>query len=103
MAAPTHARLVRARVPADRLDEYAQRIAEAAPTIGALAGFEHGYVLVDRQRGEALALTLWASAEQRDAAAPTARDVLARAIAATGGQLGDLLSCEIVAEIQAAG
>ncbi len=96
---PMHARVVRIRVPADRLDEFARRVGETAPTIQALAGFNHGYVFVDRQRGEVLTVTLWDTPEHRDAAAPAAREILSGAAAATGGEVGELAAYEVGADV----
>ena len=96
---PMHARAVRSRVPAGRLDEFAAAVASASARIQGLDGFRHGDVLLDRQRGEALTVTLWESAEQRDAAAPVARQVLGAAATATGAELGDLAGYEVGAVI----
>ena len=96
---PMHARVVRSRVSPERLDEFAAGVEGAAAEIQGLAGFRHGYVLLDRQRGEALTITLWESAEQRDAAAPVARQILGAAATATGAAVGELSGCEVGADI----
>ena len=105
---PMHAHVVRIRVPADRLDEFAQRVGASAATLPALAdlgdlpGFRHGYLLVDRQRGEALAVTLLDTPEHRAAGAPPMREVLGGAAAATGAEVGTLAAYELAVAVSPA-
>lgn len=63
-----HARVTRSRAPVERIDEALAWFKDSAlPQATSLAGFRGALELVDRQSGEALTITLWESADARDA------------------------------------
>lgn len=63
-----YARVTRSRAPLERMDEATAWFEETAlPQARSLAGFRGALELVDRTTGEALTITLWESAEAREA------------------------------------
>ena len=95
------ARIVRYQAPTELFDEALERFGEAAGEIERLDGFEHGYVLADRESGLLMTTTLW-----RDRAALDASDVRAsalrqRAIRAVEGSVESVDRVEVVTEIGA--
>ena len=56
------ARVTRAQGQVDRLEEFVRNFREqAAPLVRAQPGFQGAYLLVDRQQGNVLAISLWES------------------------------------------
>lgn len=63
-----HARVTRSRAPVERVDEGIEWFRETAlPQATSIPGFRGALELVDRESGEALTVTLWESADARDA------------------------------------
>lgn len=92
------ARSFRIQAPPARLEEGLRVLRESSDAVRGLPGFRHAYALVDHQRGELTTLTLWASAEARDAAQPHARDILAGVVRALGGELSEPQQYEVALE-----
>lgn len=62
------ARLTRARIKVDRIDEFIRLYEESViPAAKSQKGYSGAYLLVDRQSGEATSITLWES--EKDALA----------------------------------
>lgn len=62
------ARLTRARIKVDRIDEFIRLYEESViPAAKSQKGYSGAYLLVDRQSGEAICITLWES--EKDALA----------------------------------
>lgn len=58
------ARLTRARIRVDRIDEFIKRYEESVvPAAKSQKGYRGAYLLVDRKTGEGVAITFWASEE----------------------------------------
>ncbi len=93
------ARMFRIRASADRLDEGLRVLRESTEQVRALAGFRQGYALVDRQGGELVTVTFWESEAAMTAAQPRAREVLAAAIQAIGGDLSGPTQYEVGLEL----
>ena len=93
------ARMFRIRASADRLDEGLRVLRESSEQIRALAGFRQGYALVDRQGGELVTVTFWESEAAMTAAQPQAREILAGAIQAVGGDLSGPNQYEVGLEL----
>lgn len=63
-----HARVTRSRAPVERVDEAIAWFRDSAlPQATSIPGFRGALELVDRESGEALTVTLWESADARDA------------------------------------
>ena len=93
------ARMFRIRASADRLDEGLRVLRESTEQVRALAGFRQGYALVDRQGGELVTVTFWESEAAMTAAQPHAREILAGAIQAIGGDLSGPHQYEVGLEL----
>jgi hypothetical protein len=93
------ARVTRIQVPAEQLDEAARRLNETSSTIQGVTGFRRAYLLVDRQRGEALTVTLWETREQLEASQGTARQLLTGVFDAVGGSVSEPGSYEVLIEV----
>lgn len=71
-----HARVTRSKAPLDRIDEATAWFEQTAlPQARSLAGFRGALELVDRTTGEALTVTLWESAEAREASESAAASI----------------------------
>jgi heme-degrading monooxygenase HmoA len=81
------ARMFRIRASADRLEEGLQVLRGSSEDVRAMAGFRHGYALIDRQAGELVTVTFWESETAMNAAQPRAREILAGAVQAIGGDV----------------
>ena len=92
------ARSFRIQAPPERLEAGLRALRESSDAVRGLPGFRRAYALVDHQRGELTALTLWASAEARDAAQPHARDILAGVVRALGGEISEPQQYEVALE-----
>ena len=68
-----HARMFVIQAAPDRLDEAIRLLHERSADVRSLPGFQHGHLLVDRQRGELVTLTLWASEQAMNDAQPQPR------------------------------
>ena len=82
-----HARMFVIQAVPDRLDEAIRLRQERSADVRGLPGFEHGHLLVDRQRGELVTLTLWESERAMNEAQPRARELLAGVLQALGGEV----------------
>ena len=82
-----HARMFVIQAAPDRLEEGIRQLQERSADVRALPGFEHGHLLVDRQRGELVTITLWASEQAMNEAQPRAREILGGAVQAMGGEV----------------
>jgi hypothetical protein len=58
-------------------------------------GFKYGLFLVDREGGKAMSITLWASAEARDASADRANEMREAATEPSGASIGDVDNYEV--------
>jgi heme-degrading monooxygenase HmoA len=96
-----HARVARYRIDPDKCEEAVASFREAGDEIAQLAGFKDGYVLVDRDDGELVSVTLWESAaalETSDAQASSSRR---RAIQAVGGEVESVTRYDVAVELGA--
>ncbi len=82
-----HARMFTIQAPPDRLEEGLRRLQERSAEIRALPGFQHGHLLVERERGELVTITLWESEQAMADAQPQAREILGGAIQVMGGEV----------------
>ena len=81
-----HARVFSFQTRPDRADEVARTLLEAAPQVRDLGGFREGVLLLDRQNGKGMTITLWEDEQAVNASLDAARGVLARAASLIEGQ-----------------
>jgi heme-degrading monooxygenase HmoA len=81
------ARIVRYQVPTELFDEALDRFGEAGSEIEQLDGFEHGYILADRESALIMSVTLWRDRLALDASDVRAGALRQRAIRAVGGSV----------------
>ena len=77
-----HARVSTYDIEPDRIDEGVRSFRQAIEDIRALAGFQEAFLLVDRENGQAVTITLWdgvGSMEASRVRASRARTEAARA------------------------
>jgi heme-degrading monooxygenase HmoA len=83
------ARVTTIRGSADRMDEMDEAIrnyqAQAVPTVQSQSGFKGTYLLVDRQSGKALAITLWESEQAMQQSESAVAQLRAQAAQQVGG------------------
>ena len=80
------ARVARYEVPQDRIDDAVAAFGEAGTQIENLDGFAGGYVLIDREDGRTMTVTLWnnlAAMENSERSAGTLRRQAAQAASGT--------------------
>ena len=95
------ARVVRYQVPTELYDEALGHFGEAAREIEGINGFEHGYVLADRDSGLVVTVTLWRDRSALDRGDVRASAVRQRAIRAVGGSIECVDRLEVVVEMDA--
>jgi heme-degrading monooxygenase HmoA len=95
------ARIVRYQVPTTLFDEALAGFAEAAKEIEQLVGFEHGYVLGDRESGLIMTTTFWENRAALDSSDVRAGALRQRAIGGAEGSVESVDRVEVVTEIGA--
>ena len=93
------ARVFRLHVQSDRMDEFIQPMQETASAIRESNGFRAGYLLVDRQAGEAMTVTLWETEEDLQASSPAARQIVTGALQAAGATPSEPKTYEVAIEL----
>lgn len=96
-----YARIVRYQVPAELFDEALEGFAVAAKEIEKLDGFDHGYVLGDRDSGLVMTSTIWQSRAALDASDVRAGSLRQDAIRNVEGSVESVDRVEVVSEIGA--
>jgi hypothetical protein len=85
----------------EQLDEmHREGIEHVLPALRMQDGFIGGLVLVDRQSGKVLAVTLWESAQAMDATEEAAHWLLAFGLEAAGGTLKSVARYEVFSEVE---
>ena len=95
------ARIVRYQVSAEHLEETLERFREAAAEIESLDGFEHGYLLADRESGLVITNTIWRDRSALDASDVKAGALRQRAISDVEGSVESVHRVEVVTELGA--
>lgn len=80
------ARLSRIQGSPDRIDRAVPIFQESTDQVQQLPGFEGAYLLVAKEGGQIVTLTLWNSESDMNASAQTAEDILARAAERAGSE-----------------
>ena len=81
------ARIARYRVEPERLDEAVRAFGEASQELSELRGAHGGYLLVDRETGTTITLTLWESHESMGASEVQAAALRRRAVSVVEGDV----------------
>ena len=87
-----HARVSTYEVALDKLDEGVASFREAIARISGLGGFEEALLLVDRENGQAVTITLWNDTESMVASRVAASRARSDAARAADGEVKS--SCE---------
>jgi hypothetical protein len=83
----------------DRLEEGIRLLGKRSDRVRARPGLWRAYLLVDRQGGELATCTLWESEQAMNEAQPAAREILAPAMQAMGGQVPQPKLYEVALEL----
>jgi heme-degrading monooxygenase HmoA len=95
-ATPAYLRVTRLSVPGDSIDGLIRDMRDdALPTVRGLAGFRALTVGVARETGECVIVSVWDTAEHRDASEPTIEQLRTRIFGAAGGTNVDVAKYEV--------
>ena len=81
-----HARVFTFQTRPNRTDDVAALLRDAATQLRDLGGFHEGMLLIDRQSGKGMTITLWENEQAVNASTATARSILGRAAEMFDGQ-----------------
>jgi heme-degrading monooxygenase HmoA len=95
------ARVARYEVPDDRLEDAVAAFGEAGAQIEHLDGFAGGYVLIDREDGRTLTITLWDNMAALESSEREARNLRRTAADAAGGSVLSVEKFEVAQELAA--
>ena len=93
------ARVFRIRASADRLEATLRALEATTEELRAATGLRHAYVLLDRQGGELMTVTLWESEAAMTASQARARELIAGVVQAAGGEVSGPTMYEVGLEI----
>ena len=93
-----YSRIARYEVPPERLDEAVRAFDEAARGLSELDGSLGGYLLVDREGGTAMTLTLWADQESMSRSEVAAAALRRRAVASVEGDVHSVECFEVAVD-----
>jgi heme-degrading monooxygenase HmoA len=96
------ARIARYTVSPDRLDEATRAFEEASAGLGELRGNSGGYLLVDRETGTTITLTLWENHEAMVSSEVQAASLRRRAIGTVEGDVEAVECFDVALEFAAA-
>jgi heme-degrading monooxygenase HmoA len=69
------------------------------PLLKQMPGIKGAYLLVDRQTGKGISLTLWETEEAMNASAQAANQIRAQGVAGTGSTLEGVQGYEVIGQI----
>ncbi len=87
----------------EQAQEGIQNFEGLTDALRSLDGFEGAYLLVDRGRGKALSVTLWASEEAAQASAEKAKQMRSQAAEGAGMSIESVEDYEVAVQIQPGG
>ena len=93
-----YSRIARYEVPAEKVDEAVRAFEEAAQGLSELDGSLGGYLLVDRDSGTAVTVTLWADHEAMSRSEVAAAGLRRRAIATVEGDVHSVECFEVAVD-----
>jgi heme-degrading monooxygenase HmoA len=95
------ARVARYEVPQDRIDDAVAAFGEAGAQIENLDGFAGGYVLIDREDGRTMTVTLWNNSAAMENSESTAGRIRRQAANDAGGSVLSVEKFEVAQELAA--
>jgi heme-degrading monooxygenase HmoA len=95
------ARVARYEVPQDQLEEAVAAFGEAGAQVEQLDGFAGGYVLIDREDGRTMTLTLWENAVALENSERAARNLRQKAADKVSGTVLSVEKFEVAQELAA--
>jgi heme-degrading monooxygenase HmoA len=94
-----YARIARYQIDPHRCDDAVASFREAGSKIGALDGFQSGYLLIDSDSGETVTLTFWESRAALDASEMRATSARQGAVRAVEGTVDAVNRYDVVREL----
>ena len=94
-----HARVARYAIEPDKVDDALAGFSEAGREIAELDGFEGGHVLVDRDDGTVVTITLWRDRIALDRSEVRAASLRQRAARTVDGEVQSVTAYEVPIEI----
>ena len=94
-----YARMARYHIDPQRCDEAVASFGEAGAKIGALDGFQSGYLLIDTDTGEVVTLTFWESQAAVDASEMRATTARQGAVREVEGDVDSVTRFDVVREL----
>ena len=94
-----HARMARYQIDPQRCDEAVASFREAGDKIGALDGFQSGYLLIDTDSGEVVTLTFWDSRASLDASEMRATTARQGAVRDVDGEVTAVTRFDVVRDL----
>lgn len=95
------ARVARYEVPQDKIDEAVAAFGEAGAQIENLDGFAGGYVLIDREDGRTMTVTLWTNSAAMENSEASAGRIRRQAAQTAGGTVLSVEKFEVAQELAA--
>jgi heme-degrading monooxygenase HmoA len=92
------ARVSRYEVAPERMDDAIEGFRAVAADLTEIDGAKGGYVLVDRDEGMAVTITLWENAAALDASNTRAATLRRRAMESSGGSVESVQRLEVAVE-----
>jgi hypothetical protein len=90
-----HARVSTYEFPTDRVDEAVPAFEEALGELDPMEGITEALLLVDRNSGKAMTITIWESEQALVGSEQEADEIRQRAASSPGGQVTDVARYEI--------
>ena len=91
------ARVSTLRGAPEQIDDGIRQVREnVLPSVEQMDGYQGGYLLVDRQNGTSISITLWESEEAMRASEEAANQLRSDAAGAAGAQIASVDRCEVV-------
>jgi heme-degrading monooxygenase HmoA len=95
------ARVARYEVPQNQLEEAVVAFGEAGAQVEQLDGFAGGYVLIDREDGRTMTITLWENAVVLENSERAARNIRHEAAEKVSGSVLSVEKFEVAQELAA--
>ncbi len=98
-----HARVSTYAGPEGSADEAIRAFESVTDPLKGLDGFERAYLLVDRDSGKAITMTLWASDEAAEASAEAAKQMRGQAAGSAGLSIESVETYEVAMQVEPGG
>lgn len=96
-----HARVSTYAGPADSVDDGVRNFEATTDALRELDGFQGAYLLVDRQGGRAMTITLWSTEQAAEASAERARQMRQEVAGGAGLSIESVDTYEVASEVEA--